>query len=51
MYKVIIVDDEPSIRNGLRILIPWEQYQFTSIHTAANGKEALERYNPMERIS
>ena len=44
MYKVIIVDDEPSIRNGLRILIPWEQYQFSSIHTAANGKEALERY-------
>lgn len=45
MYKVIIVDDEPAIRNGLRVLIPWEKYQFTSVEVAANGKEALELYH------
>lgn len=45
MYKVIIVDDEPAIRNGLRVLIPWEKYQFTAVEVAANGKEALELYH------
>lgn len=45
MYKVIIVDDEPAIRNGLRVLIPWEKYQFTTVEVAANGKEALELYH------
>lgn len=45
MYKVIIVDDEPAIRNGLRVLIPWEKYQFTKVEVAANGKEALELYH------
>ena len=28
MYKVMIVDDEPSIRTGLPKLIDWEAYDF-----------------------
>lgn len=38
----MIVDDEPYIRQGLRILINWEQYGFTVCGEAANGREALE---------
>lgn len=42
MIKVMIVDDEPFIRQGLRILIPWEQYGYKVCDEAANGIEALE---------
>lgn len=42
MIKVLIVDDEPYIRQGLRILINWEQYGFEVCDEASNGKEALE---------
>lgn len=38
----MIADDEPFIRQGLRILISWEQYGFQICGEAANGKEALE---------
>ncbi len=44
MYKVLIVDDEPMIREGLRTLIPWTSYGFEIIDSASNGKEALEKY-------
>jgi two-component system response regulator YesN len=42
MIKVMIADDEPFIRQGLKILINWEQYGFEVCGEAANGKEALE---------
>ncbi|MGM7724425.1 response regulator transcription factor [Metabacillus sp. Hm71] len=44
MYKVIIVDDEPMIREGLRTLIPWEESGFQVIDIAKNGRDALEKY-------
>lgn len=42
MFKVIIVDDEPTIKEGLKSLIPWESCGFQVVDTASNGKEALE---------
>ena len=45
MYKVLIVDDEPMIREGLRTLIPWTSYGFEIVDSASNGKEALEKYH------
>ncbi|KAF6577751.1 response regulator transcription factor [Paenibacillus sp. EKM212P] len=42
MIKVVIVDDEPKLRQGLQTLIPWESLGFIVTATAANGKEALE---------
>lgn len=42
MIKVMIVDDEPYIRQGLRILIPWEEFGYKVWAEAANGLEALE---------
>ena len=42
MYKVVIIDDEPIIVEGLSRLLPWEQYHCSIAATACNGKEGLE---------
>lgn len=44
MYKVMIVDDEPMIRQGLQTLIPWESHGFEVAGTASNGKEAVAQH-------
>ena len=41
MYKVIIVDDEPYIREGLTRLIPWEDYGLEVCGESDNGIAAL----------
>lgn len=41
MIKVMIVDDEPYIRQGLRILINWKHHGFEVCKEAANGWEAV----------
>lgn len=38
----MIVDDEPFIRQGLQILINWEQYGFEICGEARSGKEAID---------
>lgn len=43
MMKVMIVDDEPRLRQGLQTLIPWESLGLTVTATASNGIEALEK--------
>ncbi|WP_160497635.1 response regulator transcription factor [Paenibacillus dendrobii] len=45
MIKVLIVDDEPKLREGLRTLIPWNEKGYKIVDTAANGLEALEKYD------
>lgn len=42
MYKLLIVDDEKSIRSGIANGIPWEDWGFTVTATASDGLEALE---------
>lgn len=42
MYKLLIVDDEPKIRSGLRLGYPWEELGFTVVGEAVNGLEALD---------
>ncbi len=42
MYKVVIIDDEPIIVEGLTRLIPWEKYHCTVTACAHNGKEGLQ---------
>lgn len=42
MYKVVIIDDEPIIVEGLSKVIPWERYDCRIIATASNGIEGLE---------
>lgn len=48
MYKVLIVDDEPSIREGMTTLIEWESFGFEVCGTAANGREALAKADELE---
>lgn len=42
MYKVVIVDDEPIIVEGLSRLLPCEKYGCEVVGTAYNGNEGLE---------
>ncbi|MGN7938969.1 response regulator transcription factor [Virgibacillus sp. 6R] len=44
MYKVIIVDDEPMIRKGLRAIIPWNELGFEVVDIAKNGRDGYEKY-------
>jgi len=43
VYQVLIVDDEPEIRLGLRLKADWEGLGLAVAGEAANGSEALER--------
>ncbi|WP_438432403.1 response regulator transcription factor [Gorillibacterium sp. sgz500922] len=42
MYKVMIVDDEPIIRTGIRASVNWEAAGLTMIGDYSNGAEAME---------
>ncbi len=41
MIKVFIVDDEPSVVEGLKIMVPWGELEFDLCGVASNGLEAL----------
>ena len=41
MIKVFLVEDETIIREGLREIIPWQQYGFTLVGDAGDGEQAL----------
>ena len=43
MYKVLIVDDEPIIREGLKTLISWEDHGFRVCGEAVNGRDGLNK--------
>jgi len=42
MYKVLIVDDEPIIRKGLRNIINWKNFECEVVAEAADGLDGLE---------
>lgn len=42
MLKVLLVDDEPFIVQGLCQLLDWEKENYEIVGTAQNGREALE---------
>ncbi len=41
MIKIVIVDDEPVIREGLRTIIDWEKYGFAICGEAVNGRDGI----------
>ena len=41
MYRLLIVDDEDDIRNGMSRGIPWKEWGFTVVGIAENGEEAV----------
>lgn len=44
MYKVMLVDDEKLILQGVRHIIEWEELGFNVVHLAKDGQEALEKF-------
>jgi len=47
--KVLFIDDEPLIRKGLQVILPWSTYGFTEFFEAEDGLEGLriiEKENP-----
>jgi two-component system, response regulator YesN len=47
MYKLLIVDDETEILEGLRTIIDWENNGITLCGEACNGIEALEKIHQL----
>lgn len=45
MYKVLIVDDEEFIRNGLKCIMDWEEEGFEICGDASNGESAIQMIN------
>lgn len=41
MIRILIVDDEHTIRRGLELSIPWKEHGFQVVGTAKNGIDAL----------
>lgn len=42
MYKVVIIDDEPIIVEGISKVVPWQKYSCHVVGTAGNGQEGLD---------
>lgn len=40
MWKLLIADDEPNIRENLKLLFPWEQLHIQVTYLASDGQEA-----------
>lgn len=43
MYKVMIIDDEPIIVEGLSRSVAWEKYDCQVVNTAHDGQEGIEK--------
>ncbi|WP_117148952.1 response regulator transcription factor [Paraliobacillus zengyii] len=43
MFKVLLIDDEPLIREGLRQVIEWERYGFTICDVGLDGRDGLNK--------
>ena len=48
LCRLLIIDDELILRNGLRYLCNWEEHGMTIVGEAANGKEALDKIEELE---
>lgn len=43
MITVLIADDEPLVRAGIKAVLPWNKYGFNVIAEASDGKEAYDK--------
>ena len=43
MLKVLIIDDEPYVREGLKYIIPWEEYGFEVCGDAVDGDDGFSK--------
>lgn len=44
MIRLLIVDDEPLVRRGIKSLVDFESLNIEGVEEAANGEEALEKF-------
>ena len=51
MYKVMIIDDEPIIVEGLSRSVAWEKYDCQVVNTAHDGQEGIEKIRKEPRRS
>jgi two-component system response regulator YesN len=42
MLKVLLVDDEPYVLEGLKVMVDWAAHGFSRLFEASNGEDALE---------
>lgn len=43
MYRIIIADDEESIRNGIAHTLPWQDWGYEVCALCASGQEVLDQ--------
>lgn len=43
MFKVLLVDDEPNVRQGIKMMIPWEEIGCEVIDEADDGDDGLSK--------
>lgn len=48
MYRLLIVDDEIVIREGLKSIIDWEKYGFAICGEGENGRDGLEKIDRLK---
>lgn len=48
MYRVLVVDDESIIREGIKCLFEWEKMGYVIADEAANGEQALQKILALE---
>ncbi|MCM1023752.1 MAG: response regulator transcription factor [Prevotella sp.] len=48
MLKVLLVDDEPNVRHGVKMMIPWEELGLDVIGEAEDGDEGLSKILSMK---
>ena len=51
MLRVLLVDDEPFIVQGLMVFVDWEQEGYEIVYTAADGAEALTSLKEHKAVS
>ncbi|WP_164820193.1 response regulator, partial [Paenibacillus pasadenensis] len=48
MFKLLIVDDEPAIREGLQTLVDWERHGFRVAGLGVDGEDGLRLFRELE---
>lgn len=48
MYKVVLVDDEKLVRQGMKAIVDWNRHGFEVAGEAVNGREALLRHEELK---
>ena len=47
MFRAFVVDDEPSVLEGMKIMIPWGELDFELCGESSNGQEALLKFEKL----